>query len=142
MVTNSPVTVTVEERGPYAAGDPRRIVVTAPGKYHRIRAQFGDVVEWTFDNQTAFDLQLGVGNFRAADQYKGIDEKRDLPVEPLPAGTACNVAVGKHKTVALKCRVGKQPGPIKPGEGRTFKYDIIDYSRLLVFLDPELEVYP
>jgi hypothetical protein len=139
--TGRKVNVVVEEQCCFGAGHLTHLVVTSPGKDHQMEACSGEDVEWTFENKTNFDLQLGVGHFRVADRYRDEDEMRDVPIE-LPASGRYNVSVAKQGKGALKCRIGKQTHPPQRDKGRTFKYDIIDYSRLLVLLDPELEIYP
>lgn len=142
-MTKVPVSVVVEEKGPYPSGDIRRLVVTSPGQSERTNADWGDHVEWTFDNKSTFELELGVGNFRAAERYKTIDEKRNVPVEPLNNGPT-KIQLASNKAGALTYEVKSQPNQPQghgDGAGRTFKYDIVDYSRLLVLLDPEIEIY-
>jgi hypothetical protein len=135
----------------FSAGDrsddpaERNIIVTEPYKDRLIRANPGELVEWTFDNRSGETLDLTVGNFRLPKRYEGKGGGPIPPIEFLDNGvakTALVVRVMHGEKTTLRARVKKDLMP-PAGLRWTYAYDIIDAGKkppLDILLDPEIEI--
>jgi hypothetical protein len=107
--------------------------VKSIGPDHKVRPLRGEVVEWTFTNQTRSPLKLKVGNFRAHPDWLKRFPTDTWDNEPLEGECLTEVTVDPGATV-------KRQGRAKANATvpRTYKYDILGDGKIV--LDPVLEI--
>lgn len=109
---------------------------------HKVRAQIGDTVIWTFDNKCGSDVNVEIGNFRVDEVIinRLVRLSPDIRTEErdkVPFAGLSTVLVQRGQPGELRGQVNAKHVP------RTYKYDIIQTGpgRRRVLLDPETEIY-
>jgi hypothetical protein len=146
MQPTSPVQVVLELRPVstpkqiHHPGTQLHVVVTMPHKDHVFRADPGQKIEWHFTNNSDKSLKMSVGHFRTPARYAQERDKRAIPLE-FPKGSSVDVPA--HGKGILEAKVRDRTALLWPADAEaslTYAYDIIDADRLVVLLDPEIEI--
>ena len=108
---------------------------------YKVHVARGGLVRWTFKNECAEEMSVGIADFRIPERYKDKDKER-FPNDKYPLTESCpagsRVEVGGGESEVLECHIKDD---IKQDK-ITWKYDIVRYEgkEKFVLLDPELEI--